>query len=161
MEQTKLRKSCTAMLASMNIAIDNSSAQLAKLLRKSRRRAIVFHAATYLSSRTAEDDYHEYRLPQLLVKLGEGEFGQLTDEEAALVKSANFIASKRYRGLRGMDWSSVLHGEVKMEDRADFVAAIKILLEKYKPEVWSSEEKIDKRISLDRPRDDVHSAVLC
>ena len=135
MEQTKLRSSCTAMLASMNIAIDNSSAQLAKLLRKSRRRAIVFQAATYLSSRSAEDAYHEYRLPQLLVKLGEGEFGQLSDEEDALVKSANFIASKRYRGLRGMDWSSVLHGEVKMEDRSDFVDAIKILLEKYNPEV--------------------------
>ncbi|KAH7722397.1 nonsense mRNA reducing factor 1 NORF1 [Aphelenchoides avenae] len=135
MEQTRLRNSCTAMLAPMNVAIDNSSTQLAKQLEKDERRAIVFQAATFLASCSADDKYHEFRLPQLLVRLGEGEFGSLTDEEAALVKSANLIASRRYRDLRGMDWSSVLHGEVKMEDRSDFVAAVKVLLEKYNPEV--------------------------
>ncbi|KAH7708536.1 Protein K08D10.5 [Aphelenchoides avenae] len=135
MEQTKLHSSCTAMLAPMNVAIDNSSTQLAKQLKKDKRRAIVFQAATFLASRSAEDQYHKFRLPYLLVKLGEGKYGPLTDEEAALVKSANLIASRRYRGLRGMDWSSVLHGEVKMEDRSDFVAAVKILLEKYNPEI--------------------------
>lgn len=123
------------MLAPMNVAIDNSSTQLAKQLEKDERRAIVFQAATFLASCSADDKYHEFRLPQLLVRLGEGEFGSLTDEEAALVKSANLIASRRYRDLRGMDWSSVLHGEVKMEDRSDFVAAVKVLLEKYNPEV--------------------------
>ncbi|KAH7693069.1 hypothetical protein AAVH_39901, partial [Aphelenchoides avenae] len=126
--------SCTALLAPMNVAIDNSSTHLAKQLKKVKRRAIVFQSATYLTSRNAKDEYHKYRLPYLLVKLGEGKYGTLTDEEAALVKSANLIASRRYRGLRGMDWSSVLHGEVKMEDRSDFVAAIKILLKKYNPE---------------------------
>lgn len=135
LEQTKRPSRCAVVSSAMNIAIDSLASSLAKQTEYDHRNIIVFQAAMYLSKRSADDPYHDYRLPTLLVRLAEGEFGELDEQEAALVKSAVLIATRRFRGLKGMDWGSVLHGEVKMEDREDFVNAVDLLLQRYKPQV--------------------------
>lgn len=122
----------------MNIAIDSLASTLAKETEYDHRKIIVFQAAMHLSKRSSGDQYHEFRLPRLLVRLAEGEFGELSDQQARIVKSGIFIATRRFSGLKGMDWGSVLQGEVKMEDREDFAQAIEILLEFYKPQVCAS-----------------------
>lgn len=126
------------MTSAMNIAIDTLAAQLAKQTESSygdEKRIIVFQSAMYLSTRSADDNYHQYRLPSLLTQLSEGQFGPLDGDETRMVRNAVLIAARRYRLLRGMDWGNALHGEVPMDNKDDFVQAIELLLERYKPQV--------------------------
>lgn len=126
---------CSVVTSAMNIAIDALASSLAKETRFDNRRIVVLQASSYLSKCSAGDPYHDYRLPVLLVRLAEGEFGLLTSEQHQFVKSAVLIATRRFSGLKGMDWGTVLHGEVKMEDLEDLVKAVDLLLELYRPEV--------------------------
>lgn len=124
----------------MNIAIDSLATTLAKQTSFDHRKIVILQASSFLAKCSADDPYHNHRLPVLLVRLAEEGFGPLNAEQRDFVKSAIVIATRRFNGLQGMDWGNVLHGEVKMEDREDFYRAVELLLERYQPEVSPNSE---------------------
>lgn len=119
----------------MNIAIDSLATSLAKETSFDDRRVLVLQGSIYLAKKSASDPYHRFRLPSLLVALADGEFGQLSGDERELVRSGLLFATRRFGGLHGMDWGTVLHGEVKPESYDEFEKAVDILLREYKPQV--------------------------